>query len=216
MVIKSNSPTGYVLQRPWTPTKRRGPIAAEHIGPGPAYISLPSTFGLGSGDTSYSKSPSYTFGSKVEARRKNFTPGPGSYDIAGISEKGKETVPAPSISGRMKDPDKFITPAPGAYTPEQSVKTFQNGSPSYSFGVKLKDQKKDNYPAPNTYNVNGEDVSYPHSPSYSMGAKLNHERINNTPGPGAFSPEKVRVASQQAPAYSFGIRHSPYASKTPS
>ena len=29
----------------WTPTKRRGPIAAEFQGPGPAAIGLPSLFG---------------------------------------------------------------------------------------------------------------------------------------------------------------------------
>ena len=29
----------------WTPTKRRGPIAAEFQGPGPAALSLPSLFG---------------------------------------------------------------------------------------------------------------------------------------------------------------------------
>lgn len=29
----------------WTPTKRRGPIAAEFQGPGPADITLPSLFG---------------------------------------------------------------------------------------------------------------------------------------------------------------------------
>ena len=29
----------------WTPHKRRGPIAAEFSGPGPAAIALPSLFG---------------------------------------------------------------------------------------------------------------------------------------------------------------------------
>ena len=29
----------------WTPTKRRGPIAAEFQGPGPAALSLPALFG---------------------------------------------------------------------------------------------------------------------------------------------------------------------------
>ena len=29
----------------WTPTKRRGPIAAEFQGPGPAALTLPSLFG---------------------------------------------------------------------------------------------------------------------------------------------------------------------------
>lgn len=36
---------GGFQQRPWTPTKRRGPIAAEFQGPGPAAISLPSYIG---------------------------------------------------------------------------------------------------------------------------------------------------------------------------
>lgn len=34
-----------VRQNPWTPTKRRGPIAAETASPGPAVVSLPSLIG---------------------------------------------------------------------------------------------------------------------------------------------------------------------------
>lgn len=33
-------------QRPWTPTKRRGPIAAEHSSPGPACVQLPNLIGI--------------------------------------------------------------------------------------------------------------------------------------------------------------------------
>lgn len=36
---------GGFQQRPWTPTKRRGQIAAEFNGPGPASVSLPSYIG---------------------------------------------------------------------------------------------------------------------------------------------------------------------------
>lgn len=32
-------------QRPWTPTKRRGPIAAEVQSPGPACVTLPQLLG---------------------------------------------------------------------------------------------------------------------------------------------------------------------------
>ncbi len=39
---------GHVAQRPWTPTKRRGPIAAEFTGPGPAWVTLPSLIGTAS------------------------------------------------------------------------------------------------------------------------------------------------------------------------
>lgn len=34
-----------MTQRPWTPTKRRGPIAAEYSSPGPACVTLPPLIG---------------------------------------------------------------------------------------------------------------------------------------------------------------------------
>lgn len=39
------SPMG-IRQNPWTPTKRRGPIAAEAASPGPAVVSLPTLIGI--------------------------------------------------------------------------------------------------------------------------------------------------------------------------
>lgn len=47
LVTTANKMTkvGGFEQRPWTPTKRRGPIAAEHSSPGPALVQLPSLFG---------------------------------------------------------------------------------------------------------------------------------------------------------------------------
>lgn len=36
---------GHIQQRPWTPTKRRGPIAAEFSSPGPASVALPGLIG---------------------------------------------------------------------------------------------------------------------------------------------------------------------------
>lgn len=36
---------GGFQQRQWTPTKRRGPIAAEFSGPGPAAVALPTLVG---------------------------------------------------------------------------------------------------------------------------------------------------------------------------
>lgn len=34
-----------MTQKPWTPTKRRGPIAAEYSSPGPACVTLPPLIG---------------------------------------------------------------------------------------------------------------------------------------------------------------------------
>lgn len=36
---------GGLKQRPWTPTKRRGPIAAEYSSPGPACVALSTLVG---------------------------------------------------------------------------------------------------------------------------------------------------------------------------
>lgn len=36
---------GGMTQRSWTPTKRRGPIAAEYSSPGPACVTLPPLIG---------------------------------------------------------------------------------------------------------------------------------------------------------------------------
>jgi len=49
----------------WTPTKRRGPIAAEFQGPGPAAIGLPSLFGnINIKESSKARAPAYTFGNR--------------------------------------------------------------------------------------------------------------------------------------------------------
>ena len=36
---------GGIQQHKWTPTKRRGPIAAEYSSPGPACVTLPNLIG---------------------------------------------------------------------------------------------------------------------------------------------------------------------------
>lgn len=45
VLFRAEYTMGGFQQRPWTPTKRRGPIAAEFKGPGPACVSLPSSIG---------------------------------------------------------------------------------------------------------------------------------------------------------------------------
>ncbi|XP_076312561.1 uncharacterized protein LOC143226042 isoform X2 [Tachypleus tridentatus] len=203
----SDSPTGYyVQQRPWTPTKRRGPIAAEYTSPGPAAFTLPSTIGAGSRESSGTKSPAYSFGVKTEEKREIIKPGPGSYNISGLSEKGKDVVQAPTISGRLQEPAPFKTPAPGAYSPEKASKTVLNGSPSYTFGNKAKDPKHDNFPAPNSYNLDIWENTQAQSPCYSMGIKLNDATINKNPGPGSYNIPSNNVSKVKSPAYSLSQR----------
>lgn len=42
---KKEKSMGGLTQRSWTPTKRRGPIAAEFVTPGPACVTLPPLIG---------------------------------------------------------------------------------------------------------------------------------------------------------------------------
>ncbi|CAG2176411.1 unnamed protein product, partial [Oppiella nova] len=111
----------YLNQISVTPTKRRGPIGAEFSSPGPAIVSLPSTFGPNRGDQRKSTSPAYSFGSKYEEKRNVKTPGPGEYDVEGMTRVGKDWTPSAFVGAKIKDPEPFNTPAPTHYSPEKSI-----------------------------------------------------------------------------------------------
>ncbi|CAN7995146.1 unnamed protein product, partial [Ixodes hexagonus] len=199
----------YVQQRPWTPTKRRGPIASDFKTPGPGSFTIPSTIGHQSSTnvTKGSKAPSYTFGAKIEEKKDLFVPGPGTYNIAGISEKGKETVPAPFIGAKIKEPEGFKTPAPGAYNPEKADSVL-NAAPSYTFGAKIKDPKPADIPGFD-HQSQGETrrpliIRNRRAPRFSFGLKLKSLfRPNDNPAPGTYDVEKSQpVVYPKSPSFS--------------
>ncbi|ODM95133.1 Outer dense fiber protein 3 [Orchesella cincta] len=229
---------GHIQQRPWTPTKRRGPIAAEFSSPGPASVALPGLIDRHVDTTDHAG------------------PGPGTYNVMGLSSKGftdsgKASAPSASLHYRHAQPKAFVTPSPGAYNPETSEKIILDHSPKYSFGTKTEKKLKSNTPAPNAYNVpsvlgSNQEGTMQKAPSYSIsgrGKDAIDPRVANPgpgkyeagsmdamkqkapafslstrtqlpsddtkkPGPGAYSAEKVNL--NLAPAHSFGIKHSPY------
>ncbi|KAK0076466.1 hypothetical protein PV325_005315 [Microctonus aethiopoides] len=69
------------IQRPWTPTRRRGPIAAEFASPGPACKTVV--------DSKRGRAPAFSFGSRHAHKDESPGPGPGQYDVSGLSAKGK-------------------------------------------------------------------------------------------------------------------------------
>ncbi|KAL7635944.1 UNVERIFIED_CONTAM: hypothetical protein RMT77_013761 [Armadillidium vulgare] len=196
----------------WTPTKRRGPIAAEFSTPGPAAINLPPTFGSKVTVTK-SRSPAFTISGRHESRSSTASPGPGQYNINGLTYKGKDEPHAPSMHIRPKDPKPFVTPAPGDYCPEKSKKVL-DPSPKFSFGVKTENGPASDVPAPNSYTIasligTGK-TGGPHqsSPSFTMSARPRElEDKMKIPGPGSYNEAFVdKYKTAKSPAFSMGQR----------
>lgn len=71
---------GYIIlggfeQRPWTPTKRRGPISAELASPGPACVQLPQLLGTKVVDSKRQAAPAFSLGQKPKNKVETFGPG---------------------------------------------------------------------------------------------------------------------------------------------
>lgn len=209
MVVKSEYVSGYyVQQRPWTPTKRRGPISSDFKTPGPGAFTIPSTIGdrASTNVTKGQKAPSFTFGTKPEEKRDLFVPGPGTYNIAGLSEKGKDTVSAPTMAPKLREPEGFKTPAPGAYNPEKAEQCVLSASPMYTFGSKIRDPKPADIPAPGTYCPEKSDTVLATTPAYTFGIKHKDLRPDDVPAPGAYCPERADTVLAVTPAYTFGTK----------
>lgn len=99
-------------QRPWTPTKRRGPIAAEMQSPGPAYT-LPQLLGTRIIESKKNGAPAFSFGSRHMFSNRTYGPGPANYNVSGLAAKGKDTPPQMSLQSRAKPPKIIESPAPG-------------------------------------------------------------------------------------------------------
>ncbi|XP_071653626.1 ciliary microtubule associated protein 1B-like isoform X2 [Temnothorax longispinosus] len=161
-----------MTQRPWTPTKRRGPIAAEYSSPGPACVTLPPLIVT---DSKRERAPAFSFGSRHATKNNSAGPGPGQYNVSGLSAKGKDAAPAVSLYGRTKSTKAEITPAPGDYNPQTA-----DSSPKYSFGVKTQIEKVSCTPAPSDYRA--EIVNLCRTAAFSFGIKAVLERSSYMSG----------------------------------
>uniref|UniRef100_A0A8D8QXR4 Outer dense fiber protein 3 n=1 Tax=Cacopsylla melanoneura TaxID=428564 RepID=A0A8D8QXR4_9HEMI len=190
---------GGLTQRPWTPTKRRGPIAAEFSGPGPACVTLPTTFGHSPSDSKKGRSPSYSFGSRHGGKNDSIGPGPGQYNVTGLSAKGKDSPPAASLHSRAKEHKSDSMPAPGDYNPEKSEHSLSNhdNAPKFTFGLKTQPAKPVNTPAPGDYQPKNEKASmeatsnHACSSAFTFGPKIVIEIHSDTPAPNVYCPEKT-------------------------
>jgi len=154
----------------WTPTKRRGPIAAEFQGPGPAAIGLPSLFGnINIKESSKARAPAYTFGNRHERKLESASPAPNAYNTSRLNPRGKDEPKAPTLHIKPKEPKSFVTPSPGAYNPDAADKDVKISAPKYSFGIKTKSGKPKEVPAPNAYSI--AKPSFDQAPQHAFGIK---------------------------------------------
>lgn len=196
----------------WTPTKRRGPIAAEFSSPGPAAISLRSA--IGSGGVTKSRPPAFTMGSRHEAKLDKAGPGPGQYNVTGLSNKaGKDEPVAASMHIKPKDPKMYITPAPCDYSPDKAETKVNESSPSFSFGVKVENGRPSDAPAPNSYNIpsllgSTKEGSKNSAPSFTMSARARPDEDKmKVPGPGSYDDATVdKYKTIKSPSFSMGQR----------
>nr|CAD7394203.1 unnamed protein product [Timema cristinae] len=207
---KESSIMGGITQQPWTPTKRRGPIAAEYSSPGPACVTLQSSIGGSTvPDSKKGRAPAFSFGSRHSS--KNDSPGPGpKYNITGLSSKGKDSPPAATLHSRPKDHHVDNTPAPGDYSPEKTV----DHSPKYTFGLKTQTDKPSTTPAPNVYNIPGvlgqtREGNKKQAPSFTISGRQKEHLDDRvlTPGPGTYDSAKSEFTKSRSPAYSISSRY---------
>ncbi|UYV67707.1 hypothetical protein LAZ67_5001662 [Cordylochernes scorpioides] len=147
-------------------------------------------------------------GCRYEERKEPASPGPGKYNVAGLSRTGKDTSPAPTLSGRNREPEPFNTPAPGHYRPERSDKVL-NTPPSYTIAGRPRETEQFRTPAPGQYRPERSDKVLCTAPSYTFGNRPKDSESFMTPAPGTYSPEKSDKVLNTTPSYSLSGRHKP-------
>lgn len=199
---------GHISQRPWTPTKRRGPIAAEFSGPGPAWVTLPSLIGKAS-------APSSSLHYRHPEPKPFITPAPGSYCPEKADESVQPSAAKFSFGHRTNIDIKNNTPAPNVYNVPPVLGNCPEGTkkkaPAYSISGRGKEQVdfRAANPGPGKYESGNMNMVRSKAPSYSLSIRTQLPSDDTKkPGPGAHSPEKVNMSP--GPALTFGIKHSPY------
>lgn len=192
--------------------KRRGPIAAEFSGPGPAAIALPTLFGNANiRESNKPKSPAFSFGLKNKPDSSPVSPSPNTYNTSGLTTKGKGSAVASSLHVKVKDPKQFVTPSPGAYNPQNANKETKISAPNYSFGIKPPPTASTHGPAPNMYSVGGASQG---SAAYSLAARTKKLKQFLTPAPGNYETCAVDKYKDKSPNYSLSMRYSAPGDKT--
>jgi len=208
MVLKNCSESGYyVTQRQWTPTKPRAPISSDFQTPGPGSFNLPATIGKNANQVVKGNSPSFSFGSKIDDKRPDFVPGVGAYNIAGLSERGKDSCQAPTISPKIEEKVDNFVPGPGSYNISGLSEKGKDVCNAPTIAAKLKEPAPFKTPAPGAYNPEKSDiVTQGTAPKYTFGAKLKEHAPDDIPAPGRYNPPAPEAYKKKSPSYTLSYR----------
>ncbi|XP_029992962.1 ciliary microtubule associated protein 1B [Sphaeramia orbicularis] len=198
----------------WRPHRPKGPIAALHGSPGPAYA-LPGLTGGERHDPTKNKAPVISLGKRYELPSFNCSPGPKYLVPANVSKTGRHGTPAFSLHSRLKSPKVVKTPGPGHYSPEPSGKSVFRSCPAYSVCGRSKDMSRDETPGPGSYNLptalGCKTVVTSAAPAHSISSRSKiggfNEDLKKSPGPAAYKVVDSCIFKSKPPQYSMTGRN---------
>ncbi|KAG7187908.1 hypothetical protein KM043_013875 [Ampulex compressa] len=155
-------------------------------------------------DSKRGRAPAFSFGSRHSSKNDSLGPGPGQYNLTGLSAKGKDVTHALSLHGRVRPTKTESIPAPGDYDPQKAERVIRDNSPMYSFGTRTEVPKTACTPGPAEYRA--ETVNLQKSPEFSFGGRLVVDKLSDVPGPGEYSPEKAMLLLDNTLGFTFGHR----------
>ncbi|KAG0710890.1 Outer dense fiber protein 3 [Chionoecetes opilio] len=170
--------------------------------------------GTGPSNNVGSRAPAFTMARRHELKLDKAGPGPGQYNVTGLSNKaGKDEPVAASMHIRPKDPKAYVTPAPCDYSPDKADAKVVEASPAFSFGIKVENGRPFDAPAPNSYNIPSllgatKEGSKHSAPSFTMSARAREDEDKmKVPGPGSYNDATVdKYKTIKSPCFSMGQR----------
>lgn len=175
--------------------------------PGPIYM-LPPTVGYNKHDASRYRNPQYSISPKLYASGIHATnPGP-QYEVRGLTEHGKQGIPAYTIKSRPKTLAPFNPPGPGAYSPEKAPRMKEARPPAYTMQGRYTYTSANISPGPayNLPSMLGPKVpNKPASEAYTMTGKPRGAELQScSPGPATYQGTNTDIYKNKRPQYTMG------------
>lgn len=199
-------------------TKRRGPIMAEYLSPGPLAYQMKTGVGAKEHTITKQQAPSYSLGMRNNPK-PNELPGPCYAFDSSLTGRGRANAPSYSLSSRHGVKAIEVTPGPGAYNNQDVPYGVLSGnarSRKITMAPKTNNPFHSDAPPPTSYKVKtgigSRAISERFTPSWSLGGRNDFGSTNYTavksanPGPGAYGTTEPGVFKPNSGKFSLGGR----------